>query len=434
MPLFDPQALNPGVPRKEVWAWAMYDFANSGYTTVVLTAVFNAYFVGVVAQGAPWATLAWTLMLSVSYLLGMMVMPALGAYADVHARKKQLLAIVTVGCVVATALLALVGEGDLLLATVLVVISNVCFAAGVSFNSAFLPELSKPEALGKVSGWGWSVGYLGGLLALGLCLAYVLAAQGRGAPATSYVPVTMLITAVVFALASLPAFLVLKERAVPQSNATVRLLVRESAARLWHTLSRIHEYRDFGWLMVCGLLYQAGLSVVIALAAIYAQEVMKFTTAQTMTLVLLVNVTAAIGAFAFGYVQDAIGHKRALALTIAGWIAMVALAAGTSGTAGFWLAANIAGLCMGSSQSAGRAMVGVFAPSHRLAEFYGLWNTSLWLSAIIGPLTYGVVTWLTDNDHRLAMMITGLYFVAGLLVLAKVNVERGRAAAQATAD
>jgi UMF1 family MFS transporter len=434
MPLFDPQALNPGVPRKEVWAWAMYDFANSGYTTVVLTAVFNAYFVGVVAQGAPWATLAWTLMLSVSYLLGMLVMPALGAYADVHARKKQLLALVTIGCVVATALLALVGKGDLLLATVLVVISNFCFAAGVSFNSAFLPELAKPEALGKVSGWGWSVGYLGGLLALGLCLAYVLAAQGRGEPATSYVPVTMLITAAVFALASLPAFLVLKERAVPQSNATVRLLVRESAARLWRTLSRIHEYRDFGWLMACGLLYQAGLSVVIALAAIYAQEVMNFSTAQTMTLVLLVNVTAAIGAFAFGYVQDAIGHKRALALTIAGWIAMVALAAGTSGTAGFWLAANIAGLCMGSSQSAGRAMVGVFAPSHRLAEFYGLWNTSLWLSAIIGPLTYGVVTWLTDNNHRLAMMITGLYFVAGLIVLAKVNVERGRAAAQATAD
>jgi UMF1 family MFS transporter len=173
---------------------------------------------------------------------------------------------------------------------------------------------------------------------------------------------------------------------------------------------------------------------VIALAAIYAQEVMKFSTAQTMTLVLLVNVTAAIGAFAFGYVQDAIGHKRALALTIVGWIVMVALAAGTGGTAGFWLAANIAGLCMGSSQSAGRAMVGVFAPSHRLAEFYGLWNTSLWLSAIIGPLTYGVVTWLTDNDHRLAMMITGLYFVAGLIVLAKVDVERGRAAAQATAD
>ena len=434
MPLFDAQSLNPGVPRKEVFAWAMYDFANSGYTTVVLTAVFNAYFVGVVVQNAPWATLAWTLLLSVSYVVGMLVMPVLGAYADVHARKKLLMGLVTVGCVVATALLSLVGEGDLWLAAPLIVVSNFCFAAGVTFNSAFLPELSRPEALGKVSGWGWSLGYLGGLLALGLCLAYVLAAQGRNEPATSYVPVTMLITAAVFALASLPAFTVLRERAVPQSDATVRLLVRESSARLWRTLHRIHEYRDFGWLMLCGLLYQAGLSVVIALAAIYAQEVMKFSTAQTMTLVLLVNVTAALGAFAFGYVQDRLGHKRALALTIVGWIAMIAIAASTTTAAGFWLAANIAGLCMGSSQSAGRAMVGVFAPARRLAEFYGLWNASVWLSAIVGPVTYGLVTWLTDNDHRLAMMVTGLYFVAGLVVLVKVDVARGRAAAVATRD
>jgi len=161
---------------------------------------------------------------------------------------------------------------------------------------------------------------------------------------------------------------------------------------------------------------------------------MKFTTAQTMMLVLLVNITAAIGAFGFGYAQDAIGHKRALALTIAGWIVMIGLAAGTTSVVGFWIAANIAGLCMGSSQSAGRAMVGVFAPSHRLAEFYGLWNASLWLSAIIGPVTYGLVTWVTDNNHRLAMMITGLYFVGGLLVLARVNVERGRRAALATTD
>lgn len=431
MPLFDPKSLQPGVPRKEVFAWAMYDFANSGYTTVVLTAVFNAYFVGVVMQGAPAATLAWTLLLSASYVIGMLVMPALGAYADVHARKKLLLGIVTAICVVSTALLALVGEGDLWLAAPLIIVSNLCFAAGVTFNSAFLPELARPEALGKVSGWGWSIGYLGGLLALALCLAWVLAAQGRGEPATQYVPVTLLITAALYALASIPAFTVLRERAQPQSQMTVASVVRESTARLWHTLANIHAYRDFGWLMLCGLLYQAGLSVVVALAAIYAQEVMKFSTAQTMMLILVVNVTAAIGAFGFGYVQDRVGHKRALALTIAGWIAMVAIAAGSSGMMGFWIAANIAGLCMGSSQSAGRAMVGVFAPPRRLAEFYGLWNAAVWLSAIVGPVTYGLVTWLTNNDHRLAMMVTGLYFVAGLLVLAKVDVARGRTAAAA---
>ena len=432
MPLFDPRTLLPGVPRKEVFAWAMYDFANSGYTTVVLTAVFNAYFVAVVAQDAPWATLAWTLVLSASYLIGMLLMPALGAYADVHARKKAVLRWVTVGCVVSTALLALVGPGDLLLAAVLLIISNFCFAAGVTLNSAFLPELARAEALGKVSGWGWSIGYLGGLLALALCLAYVLHAQGRGEPATHYVPVTLLITAALFALASLVTFAGLKERAQPLPGARVSGLLRKSTQRLWQTLRQIDRYRDFGWLMLCGLLYQAGLSVVVALAAIYAQQVMRFDTAQTMLLVLVVNVTAALGAFAFGYVQDAVGHRRALALTIWGWVAMVALAAGTTGTTGFWIAANIAGLCMGSSQSAGRAMVGLFAPRARLAEFYSLWNAAVWLSAILGPVTYGLVTWVTDNDHRLAMMITGLYFVAGLLVLSRVDVARGRAAAEAS--
>ena len=434
MTLFSSQSLKPGVPRREVFAWAMYDFANSGYTTVVLTAVFNAYFVGVVAGNAPWATLAWTVVLSASYAIGLLLMPLLGAYADVHARKKFLLAVVTAGCVVGTAALATVGPGDLWLAAALLVVSNFCYAAGVALDSAFLPELSRPEALGKVSGWGWSIGYVGGLAALGLCLAYVLAAQARGAPATHYVPVTMLITAGFFAAASLVTFAFLKERALPLPHARVGGRVRASRGRVLQTLRRIRDFRDFGWLLLCGVMYQAGLSVVIALAAIYAQQVMRFDTARTMTLVLVVNVTAALGAFAFGYVQDALGHRKALALTIAGWIAMIAIASTTTESTGFWIAANIAGLCMGSSQSAGRALVGVFAPSHRLAEFYGLWNAAAWLSAILGPVTYGLVTWVTDNDHRLAMMITGLYFVAGLLVLALVDVERGRRAALRSSD
>jgi len=434
MPLFDPRSLKPGVQRREVFAWAMYDFANSGYTTVVLTAVFNAYFVGVVAGDAPWATLAWTLALSASYLLGMLIMPALGAFADLHARKKVLMGVVTVGCVLGTAALALVGPGDLALAVAAIIVSNVCFAAGVTLNSAFLPELARDEALGKVSGWGWSLGYLGGILALALGLGYVLWAQAKGLPASHYVPVTMLITGALFAVAVIPAFTTLRERAQPLGQGTVGSVLRESTQRIVHTLRHIGEYRDFGWLALCGLLYQGGLSVVIALAAIYAQQVMKFDTAQTMALILVVNVTAAIGAFLWGYVQDSIGHKRALALTIVAWIAMVAIAGLVSGVAWFWVAANLAGLAMGSSQSAGRAMVGVFAPEHRRAEFYSLWNVALWLSAVIGPVSYGLVTWFTDNNHRLAILTTGLYFVAGLLVLARVDVERGRRAAAGRSD
>jgi UMF1 family MFS transporter len=430
MPLFDPAALNPGVSRREVFAWSSYDFANSGYTTVVLTAVFNAYFVGVVARQAEWATLAWTLALSASYLLGMLLMPAIGAYADVHARKKRMLALMTIGCVAATVALAGVGPGDLMLALGAIIFSNFCFSAGVTLNSAFLPELAKPEALGKVSGWGWSFGYLGGLLALGLCLAYVNWAQAQQIAAERFVPVTMLITAAVYAVAAVPMFVVVRERAVAQAGARVSNVIAESARRTWHTLRHLGVYRDFGWLLVCGFFYQAGLMVVIALAAIYAQEAKHFSTAQTMLLVLLVNITAALGAFAFGYVQDKFGHRPTLAITIVGWIAMVLIAAFTTGTAGFWVAANLAGLCMGSSQSAGRAMVGVFAPADRLAEFYSLWNVSLWLSGIAGPVTYGLVTWMTGNDHQLAILSTGVFFVLGLAALAPIDVERGQRAAR----
>jgi len=430
MPLFDPQALNPGVTRREVFAWSSYDFANSGYTTVVLTAVFNAYFVSVVAQGADWGTFAWTIGLSASYLIGMVLMPPIGAYADVHAQKKLMLGIVTVGCILGTVALAFVGPGDLALALVAIVVSNFCFAAGVTLNSAFLPELARPEALGKVSGWGWSFGYLGGLLALGLGLGYVQWAQAHGQTATQFVPVTMLITAAVFALAAAPMFLFVQERAAPRTGVTVTNFIAESTQRMWQTLRHIHVHRDFGWLMVCGFFYQGGISVVIALAAIYAQQAMHFTMAQTMLLILLVNVTAAIGAFFFGYVQDAIGHRATLAITIIGWVVMVLLAAMSTEAMGFWIAANIAGLCMGSSQSAGRAMVGVFAPTARLAEFYSLWNVALWLSGVVGPVTYGFVTWVTNNNHRLAILVTGVYFVIGLIVLALVDVERGRQAAQ----
>jgi UMF1 family MFS transporter len=429
MPIFDAAALNPGVRPREVFAWAGYDFANSGYTTVVLTAVFNAYFVGVVAADAPWATFAWTLMLGVSNALVMLAMPMIGAYADLRARKKWLLAISTAGCVAGTAALALVGAGDVALAAVAIIVSNFFFMVGVGIVAAFLPELARQEALGKVSGWGWGFGYVGGLITLALCLAYVQWAQSHGAGARDFVPWTMLITAAVFALAAAPALLIVRERAQPQADERVGHFVHQALSRLWQTLRQSRRYRDFARLLACGVFYQAGVMVVIALAAIYAQEVMSFTFVQTMALVLVVNVTAAAGAFAFGYVQDAIGHKPALALTLLLWLAMVVVAGLATSVAMFWVAANLAGVAMGSSQSAGRAMVGLFAPHDRLAEFYGLWTFATQLAAIIGPISYGLVVFATGNNHRLGIVLTGLFFVAGLVMLATIDIARGRQAA-----
>jgi UMF1 family MFS transporter len=403
----------------------MYDFANSAYTTVVITAVFGAYFVGAVAGNAAWATFAWTAALSISYAAILLTGPLIGAWADAHAAKKKLLLLTTVGCVAFTALLALVGPGAVMLALVLVAVSNYFFGAGENVIAAFLPELADSQAMGRVSGWGWSFGYLGGLAALGICLAYIMASQGR--PAAEYVPVTMLITAAFFAIAAAPTFVFLKERAVPQPA------VHSPWARLRETMREAHRYRDLWRFLLCILFYQAGITAVIALAAIYAEQAMKFTTQETITLILVVNITAAIGAFAFGYLQDAIGHVRALALTLVGWIAMVLIAGFSHSSFSFWIAANLAGLCMGSSQAAGRAVVGYLAPPARLAEFFGLWGLAVKAASIFGPLTYGAVTWIFAGNHRLGIFATGLYFVIGLALLLGIDVERGRRAALATA-
>jgi UMF1 family MFS transporter len=424
------------VRRREVLGWAAYDFANSGYTTVVLTAVFSAYFVGGVAGGADWATFAWTLTLAASSLLVMLTMPALGAYADLRAAKKRLLVLSTVGCVLATAALANAGPGDILWAVVFVILSNAFFSYGESLIAAFLPELARPNSLGRVSGWGWSFGYFGGMLALGASLGYVLWAQAQGLPAAHFVPVTMLLTAGIYAGASLLTFALLRERAQPQAAAQAvagsgGAGLAASLAQLARTWRQARRYRDFTSLLACAVAYQAGISVVVALAAIYAEQALGFKQTDTMMLIFLVNIAAAAGAFAWGYVQDRIGHVRAIAITLVGWIVMTLLAALATTAPLFWGAAVIAGLCMGSSQSAGRALAGALAPEQQRAEFYGLWTFAIRLSAIIGPLTYGLITLLSAGNHRLAIISTGLFFVLGLVLLRKVNVARGIAAAGA---
>ena len=416
--------LAEGVRPREVWAWACYDFANSGYTTVVITALFNAYFVGVVAGRAPWATLAWTAALSVSYAFVVITAPLLGAWVDARGAKKRALLVSTAGCVLGTAALALAGPGDLTLAVTALVVSNFFFATGENLVAAFLPELATGEALGVVSGWGWAFGYLGGLASLGACLAWVSHAQAAGQGAEQFVPACMLITAALFALASLPTFVWLRERARPRTPAPAG--GRGALAATWR---RARGHPDLMRFLACILAYQAGVQTVIAIAAIYAQEAMGFGTADTLVLVLVVNVTASVGALAFGHVQDRLGHVRAVALTLLGWCLTTFVAWAATERQVFWVAANLAGLCMGASQSAGRALVGYLSPEAHRAEFFGLWGLAVKLSAIAGPLAYGLVNWLSGGDHRLALLATGAFFVLGLALLARVDARRGRQAA-----
>ena len=417
-------ALNSGVSRLEVFGWALYDFANSGYTTVVLTAVFSAYFVSVVAGDPTLGTLWWTLTLSASHLIVMTTVPLLGALSDRLQRRRGLLVMTTIGCVVCTAALGLAGPGSVLLAVVLVLCSNVFFSWGESLISSYLPTLARAHAMGRVSGWGWGLGYVGGMLTLGLCLAYVLGAQSRGQTADQFVPITMLITAGIFGLAASISIALLKDR--PGSAGDIS----PAWQRLRQTWQHAQQHRDFFWLLICTVAYMAGVAVAIALAAIYAQQVIGFTEADIMILIFVLNIAAVIGALLAGYGQDAIGHRLALAITLVGWVATCLVAATVTTKSGFWVAGVIAGLCMGASQSVGRAMVGLLAPSNRLGEFYGLWTLATRLASIIGPLAYGLLTWVSLGNQRLAMAATGVFFVVGLVLLLPINMSRGQQGAQ----
>ncbi len=423
--------LNPGVRRREVLGWAMYDFANSGYTTVVITAVFSAYFVGGVAQGASWGTLAWTLALSVSYAIVMLTMPVLGAWCDRHGTKKRPLGLTTLGCVLSTLALSWVGPGDVALGMFLIILSNTFFTVGESLIAAFLPELATGPGMGRVSGWGWALGYIGGMLCLGLCLAYVLQAQARGEPAASFVPITLVMTALFYGAASLFTFAWLRDRAQPMTNGQrpdpSNRISQWQQLRL--SLRRLKAYPELARLLACIVAYQAGVAVAITLAAIYAEQVMGFQPQETMVLIFALNIAATVGAFTLGHAQDRWGHQRALAVTLLGWIITCVIVALAHTKPVFWGAAVLAGLCLGSSQSAGRAMTGLLTPPAQTAEFFGLWSFAVRAASIGGPLLYGLITWVTAGNQRLAIGATACLFMLGLWWLWPLDMAKGRARA-----
>lgn len=410
----------------------MFDFANSGYTTVVLTAIFSAYFVKIVAgpeASNGEATLYWTLAMALANLLVLTTAPVIGAIADYSGYKKRFLAMTTIGCIVFTMLLSTVGPGDLLSGFVLIVLATVMFSAGENLIAGFLPEISPPAHMGRVSGYGWALGYVGGVLVLGICLTYITWAEARGDSAQQYVPVTMMITATCFAIAALPTFLLLPERAPRRGLPTPWSFLVVGFREVGKTLHSGRRYTDMARALVAMATYHCGIYTVVVLAAVYAGEVMGFSTSDTIMLILVVNITAAFGALSFGYMQDRFGSVRSIQVVLLLWVAALILIIIKDDRAGFWITANMIGLAMGASQSGGRALIGQFAPATHAAEFFGLWGLATKLSAIIGPMAYGIITAASGGNHQAALMATAGFFVAGLLILGTVNEVRGRQSA-----
>lgn len=431
-------------PAKEIFGWAMFDFANSSYTTVIVTVVYATVFPKLIVGDETQGNLLWSVALSASYALVVLTAPLFGAIMDFSRSKKRFLLaswLLTVG---ATAMLGVAGPGQVALAMALLMVSNFGFASGESFASSFLPDLGPPESLGRISGMAWGLGYFGGLLST----AAVLFGLG---PATAEnldgVRLIGPVTAAFFFLGALPTFAFLQERGVAQPLPPGQTYVSVGLARIRQSVRDVRAFRDL--LVFLGSLFfsQAGLSIVIAFAFIYGDQVIRWAPNTMMMMFVITQLTAAVGAFLFGFLQDRIGARNAYALTMVLWIvaavlifATPQLTAALNAAFGTSLAAEhvflavgcLAGTGLGAAQSSGRALVGIFAPPSKAGEIFGLWGVMGKLAAIFGLLGLGALQ--AALGLQTAILFCAVLFACALVVVRFVDEARGREAARSWVD
>ncbi|GAB5561599.1 MAG: MFS transporter [Synoicihabitans sp.] len=396
------------VRKKEIFGWCCFDFANSAFTTIVITVVGLPYFKAVVAQGHESAEGWWGTTLAVSQIGVLLFAPLIGVIADVHAHKKRYLAISAMICSFATLLLFGVEEGQIWLMLGLVLVANFAFSTSENICSAFLPEISTPENAGRISGYGWSFGYLGGLLSLILALVVIQSGDGRS-------HWTFAVTGLFFLLASLPTLLLLKERAKPRALPAGKTYLQVAWQQFGDMKRELPQHRTLVVFFIAMTCYLAGLMAVVGFAAGYATEVIGMEQTQIIGLFAVLQIAGVAGAFGFGFLQDRTGPKIPLAVALGLWIVACLWAARCDSVREFYLIGVLAGIGMGSLQSASRAVVSTLTPEGRSGEFFGYWGFFAKLAAVIGTFVFGNLVSLTD--YRMAISVNAVFFLVGLIIL-----------------
>ncbi|MCU0793208.1 MAG: MFS transporter [Opitutaceae bacterium] len=412
----------PPVRRREIFGWCCFDFANSAYVTIIVTVVYFPYFTKVVAGGHAAAAAWWGLTLAAAQLAVLLVSPLIGAISDIRANKKAWLAGTATTCAVSTLALAAVGPGEIWLALGLVGLATAAFYLSENICAGFLPEISTPANAGRISGYGWSFGYFGGLLCLVLALYMI---EGRGWP----VPRVFTMTGVFFALAALPTLLLLRERAVPRPPPPGRSVLAEGWGENLRSLRGLAApgQRVLAMFFVSLFFATAGLTAIVAFASGFAETVIGYSTPEVLKLFVVLQLAGVAGASGFGYLQDRTSPKLALCLALGLWIVVcVAAWACPAGAKGAFYAVGIgAGVAMGAFQAGGRAVVALFTPEGKSGEYFGFWGFFSKLAGVVGQPVFGLlVAWL---GYRTAILANAGFFLAGLLVLLPLALRPAKA-------
>ncbi|MCA9782982.1 MAG: MFS transporter [Candidatus Cloacimonetes bacterium] len=433
------------VPRmlinRPVTGWVMYDFANSAYAVVILAVIFNVWFAEVIAGGeagtvfhlfgrtvtVPGVTV-FSFVNSIALVLVAVASPLLGALADFSGRKRRYLAIAWMMGVLSTGWISFFGAGDLLIVSVLFILSNLGFAGGSVFYDAFLPEVSERGTEGRVSGLGYAAGYLGGGLLL--VLIFVLKSQW---PQFDF-RWSFALTSLWWLIFAIPTFLWLpRKEPRPRRAGELGGYLKIGFRRVWHSLKHMRRLHTLRWFLLAYLIYGTGIETVIRLTSIFGAVELGMQQQQLVLFFLVIQGTALVGAMLFGWLADRFSNRRSLAISLSVWVLVLVWAwfLGVIWTPiqEFWLLGILAGVAMGGSQGVSRSLQSVILPEGMESEFFGFFTMSGRLANILGMLTFGVVTWIT-GDMRTGIVSLLVFFVLGLLLLVLVSERRGRGEAR----
>lgn len=408
-----------------VLGWCLYDWANSAFTTVITTFVFAVYFTGQVAVDTVTGTAQWSQAIAVAGLAVALLSPVLGAVADRSGRRKPWLALFTVLTVVPTALLATVRPDPAYvpLALVLVAVASVAYELAGVFYNAMLPGLAPPDRIGRVSGWGWGVGYFGGLACLVVAL-FLFIKTGHplfgliGTGDLLHVRATALLVAVWFGLFALPLFVLTPDQ--PGTGVPLRVAVRQGIATLADTARRVGRYGNVLRYLIASAFYRDGLNTLFAFGGIYAAGTFGMSFEEILVFAIALNVIAGVGAFAFAWIDDWIGARRTVMISLVGLIAFALPLLFTASSLWFWVLALGLGVFVGPAQAAGRSLMARLAPAQMETEMFGLYSLSGKAVSFLGPLALG---WATESfaSQRAGMATIIGFFLIGLAGMATVR-------------
>jgi len=405
-------------------SWALFDFANSGFTTVVSTFVFAAYFTQAIASNPETGTALWGTAMGLAGLLIALASPVMGAIADHTGRRKVWLAIFTALCVTSTAALwfATPEASSVPLAITAVVVGTVGFEVGIVFYNAMLPSLTRPERMGRISGWAWGLGYCGGLLCLVLALVGFIQADpapfGLDPSTAEPVRATMLLTAGWIVIFAWPLFAFTPD-AVP-TGLRIGEAVKQGLKALFNTVTQAKQHANSFRFLIARMIYIDGVNTMFAFGGIYAAGTFSMSLRDIIVFGIALNIMAGLGAATFGWIDDFIGSKRTLTISLTALIVTSVGVLLAQTTIQFWVAALVMSVFFGPVQAASRTLMARLSPEHMRGEMFGLYAVSGKVTSFSGPFAVGWITALAGSQ-RIGMATILVFLVLGLILLRGVK-------------